>query len=91
MDDITMTQARVIKVLNNMIELVEKDVYYADVFSEELEGMLSDLQGDDVFGTEAQNDPRGDFRNGEWSMDCVENIDDCVENIDEDDFEEEDS
>ena len=26
-------------------------------------------------GTEGQNDPRGDMRNGEWSMDRVEGID----------------
>lgn len=51
------------------------EVSDADVIAGELEGMLTELAGQDFFGTEGQNDPRGDFRNGEWSMDRVEGLD----------------
>lgn len=30
---------------------------------------------EDAFGTEGQCDPRGDFRDGEWSMKRVQGVD----------------
>jgi len=39
-----------------------------DILNENLDQLFDDLQGNDFFGTEGQNDPRGDFRDGEWSM-----------------------
>lgn len=68
-------QQRTIKVLENMIQLC-KDAYdYAEQFSEFLDESLDDMKGDDAFGTEGQCDPRGDFRDGEYSMYHVEGID----------------
>jgi len=37
--------------------------------------MLNTLQSEDAFGTEGQNDPRGDFRESNWSMEYVQGID----------------
>lgn len=70
------TQERVIKVLENMKTMTEQDEHYATMFSESLDTMLDDFMGEDAFGTEGQCDPRGDFRDGDWSMDRVEGIDD---------------
>jgi len=58
-----------------MIDQVEEDEDYAEVYAEELEGLLENLHQCDFFGTEGQNDPRGDFREGVWSMLKVEGID----------------
>lgn len=72
------TQDRVIKVLKQMIELAKENGEYAQAFSQPLDRMLDVLHLDDCFGTEGQNDPRGDQRNSndlEWSMDHVEGID----------------
>ncbi len=69
------TQKRVLKVLENMKNLVEQDSDYADNFSEILQDGLDDIHGNDGFGTEGQSDPRGDFRNGEWNMKRVEGVD----------------
>lgn len=70
------TQERVIKVLENMTAMTEQEEHYASMFSDSLEAMIEDLMGRDAFGTEGQCDPRGDFREGDWSMDRVEGIDD---------------
>lgn len=40
-----------------------------------LEMFFDRAASEDAFGTEGQNDPRGDFRNGEWSMRRVEGLD----------------
>jgi hypothetical protein len=72
---LTVTQRRVLAVLERMTEAVRRDCDDAEVFSEVLDEMLTSLHGNDFFGTEGQNDPRGDFRNGEWSMTRVEGID----------------
>lgn len=68
-------QDRVVRVLNNMIRLCEKDETYVEMFSEILDDVLDDINHDDGFGTEGQDDPRGDFRNGEWHMWHVEGVD----------------
>ena len=47
----------------------------AEVLGDYLDSLLDELQGNDFFGTEAQLDPRGDFRDGDWSMDHVQGID----------------
>ena len=44
----------------------------AEALAECLDCMLDDLRSQDFFGTEGQCDPRGDSRNGEFSMWCVE-------------------
>lgn len=43
-----------------------------DIFNDNLECFLNDLQNNDYFGTEGQLDPRGDFRKNDWSMTCVD-------------------
>jgi len=68
------TQRCVIKVLERMIEMAKANEDDADMFAEVLDDALDDIHGSDGFGTEGQDDPRGDFRNGEWSMDNVEGV-----------------
>ena len=69
------TQKRVIKVLERLIEEVKNDADFASFFSDDLENVLTEIHSNDGFGTEGQCDPRGDFRNGNWSMTHVEGID----------------
>lgn len=70
------TTTRVLKVLEKIKEdIIDNDELVADMYSEALEDMLNMLHFEDAFGTEGQDDPRGDFRNGEWSMNRVEGID----------------
>ncbi len=68
------SQLRAITVLKRMIEMVESDEYLY-IFEEDLDDILDRHRERDAFGTEGQNDPRGDFRNGEWSMWNVEGVD----------------
>lgn len=70
------TQERVKKVLNKMIQLSEEDNNFADLFSASLERCLTELKDEDQFGSEGQCDPRGDGRDGDFSMDHVQGIDD---------------
>lgn len=71
----TKTQERVLKVLERIRAQVEQDEDATCEYFSALSVVLDDLHSADVFGTEGQNDPRGDFRNGEWSMDRVEGVD----------------
>lgn len=71
----TKQQERVAKVLDNIRALVMEDDDNAAMFAEMLENNLDELNVEDAFGSEGQSDPRGDFRNGEWSMTKVEGID----------------
>lgn len=66
---------RVILVLNRLAKIAE-DEDEAESISGPLEMMLSDLHGEDFFGTEGQCDPRGDFRDDEWNMSYVQGVDD---------------
>lgn len=68
-------QKRVVRVLERMIDLAVDDFDTADLFSDKLDALLDDLAEDDFFGTEQQLDPRGDGREGVWSMWTVEGID----------------
>ena len=68
----TKKQKNSIKVLNEMIKMASEDKLYAEMFCEILEEGLEKLRIEDSFGTEGQCDPRGDFREGTWSMDNVE-------------------
>ena len=70
------TQIRVSTVLRRMADEVERDEGFGDFLIAELEQLLNEYQYMDGFGTEAQCDPRGDFREGIWGMDNVEGIDD---------------
>lgn len=68
----TPEQARVILVLERMLAMAKKDPDDAAAFTDMLEAGLSDLHECDFFGTEGQCDPRGDFRDGTWSMHDVQ-------------------
>jgi len=69
------TQKRVALVLRRMADMAERDEEDASAFAEELESMLDAMHGNNFFGTEGQCDPRGDFRNGDWSMNRIEGLD----------------
>lgn len=66
------TQSRVKKVLERMITLTENDEDYSLMFAMDLESFLENFLMDDAFGTEGQNDPRGDGRDGTFSMERVQ-------------------
>lgn len=71
-----MSQAkRVITVLDRMVDLINQDEEYAEMFSDHLDDMLEALLQYDAFGTEGQCDPRGDGRDGEWDMWRVQGLD----------------
>jgi hypothetical protein len=72
---ITVQQERVAKVLDNMKAMALEDDDNAAMFAEGLELYLNELNGEDAFGTEGQSDPRGDFRDGDWSMNRVQGLD----------------
>jgi len=56
------TAKNVGKVLDNIKAQTASDDWYRDLYVNALNQMLDDLNGDDAFGTEGQNDPRGDQR-----------------------------
>lgn len=68
-------QSNISTVLRRLATLVEEDETMAEEISGGLEAMLNDIHEQDGFGTEGQSDPRGDFREGEWSMWSVEGVD----------------
>lgn len=73
---LTQTQDRVLLVLDRIKKIVAADEDEALLWSEELERVLTDIHQQDGFGTEGQNDPRGDFRDGrDWNMDYVQGYD----------------
>jgi hypothetical protein len=63
-------------VFDRIKEMAAEDEDDCNILLNAFDKMLSDLNCDDFFGTEGQSDPRGDFRNGEWSMFNVEGVDD---------------
>lgn len=67
-------QENVKVVLHRMLNMLE-DEDYIDMFCRSLDEMLDEILHSDGFGTEGQCDPRGDFREGEWSMWNVEGAD----------------
>ena len=69
------TQQRVALVLRRMADMTERDEDDAAMFADGLQDMLKEIHENDGFGTEGQCDPRGDFRNGNWSMKRVEGLD----------------
>lgn len=65
-------QKNCVTVLTRLAKLCEEDEDFASALSGDLEALLDDIHSQDGFGTEGQYDPRGDFRNGRWSMKQVE-------------------
>lgn len=71
-DAMSKTQKRILIVLSRLTLLVEKGQVHSETLSNALNGMLDDLKGEDFFGTEAQLDPRGDGREGNFTMDKIQ-------------------
>jgi hypothetical protein len=71
----TLTQKRVLTVLSRIKDQIVSDHDDALAYSEALNDILDELGQADFFGTEGQNDPRGDQRNGLWTMGRVEGVD----------------
>lgn len=61
-------QENALIVLDNIKKLIIDNPDDVEEWSSVLEEMLDDLHGTDFFGTEGQDDPRGDFRDGQWSL-----------------------
>ena len=61
-------QENVIKILPKLLEECKDDEFFAEVLAETIEVFLDNLTSNDFFGTEQQCDPRGDFRDGNWSL-----------------------
>lgn len=59
--NVTLEQ-KVRKVVGNLFEWAGNDEDYWKWISEALDRMLDEMLGEDIFGTEGQNDPRGDNR-----------------------------
>jgi hypothetical protein len=72
---VSKAQVRIYKVLDNLKSYVSDSESAAEIIAEWLEESLNELLHEDFFGTEGQNDPRGDFRDGQWSMNRVQGID----------------
>ena len=68
-------QRRNAKVLHRLIALSDENKEDAEAIATALEDALEGLSCSDFFGTEGQTDPRGDGRNGKWSMSRVEGVD----------------
>ncbi len=69
------TQKRVIKVLDRIMWATGKDEDIAETYSDLLEEILARFVCEDTFGSEGENDPRGDQRDGDWSMKRVQGFD----------------
>lgn len=90
-DNLTLEQRRLITVLERAIALARRDEDFVEEFTNQLEDVLNDLQSEDYFGKRGQRDPRGDQRESDWSMECVQGVDNPdQEPEDEDDDDEED-
>lgn len=66
----TDVKANVLRVLEEIKRRVETPDYpeAREEWAEALDGMLDEMKNNDQFGSEASTDPRGDFREGEWSI-----------------------
>jgi hypothetical protein len=63
-------KANVLRVLEEIKRRVETPDYDGAVeeWAESIDSMLDEMKCNDQFGTEGQNDPRGDFREGTVSI-----------------------
>lgn len=64
-----------VQLVLDRLRLIADDEDEAEVMASDLDSMLDDLHFHDFFGTEGQNDPRGDFRDDEWSMSYIQGVD----------------
>jgi hypothetical protein len=68
----TKAQNNCVTVLSRLAKMCEEDADFAATLVDDLQTILDEIHSQDGFGTEGQSDPRGDFRNGHWSMSKVE-------------------
>lgn len=61
-------QNNLIIVLGRLVKLASDDQNFAQEFAIDLNNLLDEIANYDGFGTEQQSDPRGDFRDGSWSL-----------------------
>lgn len=66
----TDVKVNVLSLLEEIKRRVDNPSWDGEVeeWAESLDSMLDDMKNNDQFGTEGQVDPRGDFRNGEFSI-----------------------
>lgn len=70
----TKAQNNCVTVLNRLATMCEEDADFAATLVDDLQTMLDKIHSQDGFGTEGQCDPRGDFRNGQWTMNKIEPV-----------------
>ena len=75
MQELNDIQLRVVTVLHRLTNMVSANEDDAEVILDTFDDYLDSLAQEDFFGTEQQNDPRGDFRDGRWFMSQVQGID----------------
>lgn len=61
-------QNNLLIVLGRLAKMTADDQNFANEFAIDLNNMLDEIANYGGFGKEQQNDPRGDFRDGEWSL-----------------------
>lgn len=74
LDQVNIIQRRVATVLASMVETNGYDKFRANDTLPELEALLDDVKEAGGFGEHGENDPRGNFQEGAWSMDKVQGI-----------------
>lgn len=67
-------QTSCVTVLTRLAKMCEEGKEFAEALANYLDTMLDEIQSQDGFGTEAQSDPRGDFRNGRWTIKKIEPV-----------------
>jgi len=65
-------QANTCVILHRLENLVKGDESFSKEFSEYLGNPLDEMNYHGDFGKYGQNDPRGNYKNGKWSMDNIE-------------------
>lgn len=74
LDQVNIVQRRVATVLASMVETNGYDKCRANDTMPELQGLLDDVQAAGGFGEHGENDPRGNFQEGTWSMDKIQGL-----------------
>jgi hypothetical protein len=72
MSNQTKYQKNVATVLVRMIDYSDEYEDFAEFLTDRLDSILDEYHSMDGFGTEGDSDPRGDFRDGKWTMKKVQ-------------------
>lgn len=68
--------SRLVVVFDRIKNLAQEDETFCDDLFTTLDDFLDAMSDYGVFGTECQNDPRGDQRDSSWTMNRVQGVDD---------------